>query len=79
MPFSAGEGKSAATSRFHSSAGLYLILFVLCLAAASPAADLYVRQSGWVETIVAARAALTGTALSTPERTKAAEQIWLRV
>jgi hypothetical protein len=49
------------------------------LAAASPAAELYVRQSGWVETMLASRAALDGAGLSAAERTKAAEQVWFRV
>ena len=79
VPFRAGEGKSRASTRFHSSGCLCLILCVIGLAAASPAADLYVRQSGWVETIVAARAALTATGLSGPEQAEAARQVGFRL
>jgi hypothetical protein len=57
----------------------WLVLLVSCLAASSRAADLYVRQSGWVETMLASRAALAGAGLSGPERTKAAEQAWFRL
>jgi len=49
------------------------------LAVASSAAELYVRQSGWVETMLASRTALDGAGLSGSGRTKAAEQLWFRV
>ncbi|MCX6927664.1 MAG: hypothetical protein NT154_31310 [Verrucomicrobia bacterium] len=57
----------------------WLVLLVSCWVAPSRAAELYVRQSHWVETVLASRAALDGAGLSGPERTKAAEQVWFRV
>jgi hypothetical protein len=47
--------------------------------AASPAADLYVRQGGWVDTMLASRAVVLAAGLSGPERAKAAERLWFRV
>jgi len=57
----------------------WLVLLALSLAAVAPAAELYVRQTGWVDTMLASRAALAGAGLSGAEQTKAAEQVWLRV
>ena len=54
-------------------------MFAIFLAAASPAAELYIRQSSWVETIVAVRAALAATGLSGPGRTSASEEVWFRL
>jgi hypothetical protein len=48
------------------------------LAVVAPAAELYVHQSGWAESLLASRAALDRAGLSAPERAKAAEQVWLR-
>src|ERR1035437_4395734 len=57
----------------------WLALLVIGLAVAASAAELYVRQSGWVETMLASRTALDGAGLSGSGRTKAAEQLWFRV
>jgi hypothetical protein len=57
----------------------WLVLLAIGLAAAASAADFYVRQSGWVETMLASRTALDGAGLSGPEWTKAAEQVWFRM
>jgi hypothetical protein len=73
-------------SRRHKSEGSFgairfpwLVLLVSCLAASSWAAELYVRQSDWVETMLASRAALAGAGLSGSERTQAAEHVWFRL
>ena len=57
----------------------WLLLLAIGLAAASSAAELYVRQPGWVGTMVASRAALEAAGLSGPERGNAAEELWFRV
>ena len=71
--------RRAGRSSFGAVCLPWLVLLALCLAAVAPAAELYVRQSGWVETMLASRAALAAAGLSGPEQTKAAEQVWLRV
>ncbi len=58
---------------------LWLVLLMAALATRSPAAEFYVRQSDWVQTLLASRAALGRAGLSGPEQRKAAEQVWLRV
>jgi hypothetical protein len=76
-----GSARSPCPVRQHSFGAVcfpWLVLLALGLAAASPAAEIYVRQPGWVETMLASRAALDGAGLTGPERTKAAEQVWLR-
>src|ERR1019366_7498358 len=62
-------------SRRHKNGGSFgairfpwLVLLASCLAASSWAAELYVRQSDWVETMLTSRAALAR--LSGPERTR---------
>ena len=57
----------------------WLVLLASCLAASSWAAELYVRQSGWVETLLTARAALAGAGLSDYEQAKAAGPVWFRL
>jgi hypothetical protein len=56
-----------------------MVLLVACLAASSWAAELYVRQSGWVETVLASRAALAGGGRSGYEQAIAAGPVWLRL
>jgi hypothetical protein len=48
------------------------------LAVVAPAAELYVHQSGWAESLLASRAALDRAGLSAPERAKTVEEVWLR-
>jgi hypothetical protein len=57
----------------------WLLLLAIGFATASPAAELYVHQSGWVETMLACRAALEEAGLSGPEQATAAQQVWFRV
>jgi len=49
------------------------------LGVAVHAADRYVRQPGWVDTMMSSRAALAAAGLSKPEQVKAAGEVWLRV
>jgi hypothetical protein len=58
----------------------WLVLVAAHLAAASSlAADHYVRQPGWVETIVATRGALAEAGLSGLARAEATQQAWFRL
>ena len=54
-------------------------MLAIGLTCVCPAAELYVRQSNWAETMLAARAALDGAPLSGPERSKAVETVWFRL
>jgi hypothetical protein len=56
-----------------------LLLSCFVLATAARASDLYVKQPGWVDTMVAARAALTENSLDERGRSEAAAGIWLRI
>ena len=54
-------------------------LLVLKLAVCASAAQLYVKQGTWVETMLAARAPLAAAGLSGQEQARAAEQLWFRL
>jgi hypothetical protein len=49
------------------------------LAASASAADLYVKQAGWVDTMVGARAALATARLPAPAQEEATAQVWARM
>jgi hypothetical protein len=78
-PFLACSPFRVRRSSFGAGWLAWLVLIAIGLAAAAPAAELYIRQSGWVETMLASRAALAGDGLSQQEQTKAVEQVWLRL
>ena len=56
-----------------------VILLALQAAPRAWAAEVYTKRGTWVETLVAARAALAATGGSTAEQNKAAEQAWFRL
>jgi len=56
-----------------------LLLFAPHLAVCASAAELYEKQTNWVETMLGARAALMSAGPPAPERARTAEEVWLRV
>ena len=58
---------------------VWLLLTGCGLAMPAPSAELYLKQSGWVETMLGARAALAASGLGAQDGEKAAVRIGLRV
>ena len=56
-----------------------VILLALQAALGAGTAEVYTRQSSWVETVLATRAALMAASVSSVEQTKAVEQAWDRL
>jgi hypothetical protein len=58
---------------------LMLILLITALPRRAPASEYYLRQDGWVDTLLQARTALTVAALPDRDRADAADRIWYQM